>query len=149
MRRVPCPDHSVRALAFALATALVPATTVAGELPRVDDAIVNTGHTLFAVHCASCHGDDAAGGAATTSTMTRPTPDLTTLAARNGGRFPFWGLYDVISGAELLPAHADRTMPLWSRELVPPHAADAEDGAALARGRILAIMAYLATLQHD
>jgi mono/diheme cytochrome c family protein len=145
----PSRFHALPLRALGLAMTLSATLALATELPRGDDAIVNTGHTLFAVHCAACHGDDASGGAATTSTMTRPTPDLTRLAARNGGRFPFWGLYDVISGAELLPAHADRTMPLWSQALVPPHADDAGEGAAIARGRILAIMAYLATRQGD
>ena len=34
------------------------------ELPTYDKAIVNTGYTLFQVHCASCHGADGRGGAA-------------------------------------------------------------------------------------
>jgi mono/diheme cytochrome c family protein len=135
---------------FGLLLALAAAPLAAGELPTYDKAIVNTGYTLYQVHCASCHGDDGTGGAAAGVKTTLGVPDLTRLAERSGGALPFWDLYDVISGAELMPAHAGRAMPLWSQELGREAAPDA-DGAAqsLARGRILAIMAWLASVQAE
>lgn len=142
--------HSLSQPAFGLLLALVATQLPAAELPSYDKAIVNTGYTLYHVHCASCHGDDATGGAATGAKMTRGVPDLTRLAERSDGVFPFWELYDVISGAELMPAHAGRTMPLWSQELGRHSAPDAEGTAqSVARGRILAIMAWLASVQAD
>ena len=49
-----------------------------------------------------------------------------------------------------MPAHSGRTMPLWSQELGQQAGGD-DDAAAqsLARGRILAIMAWLASVQAD
>ncbi|MEX2480593.1 MAG: c-type cytochrome [Gammaproteobacteria bacterium] len=142
--------HPLTRPGFGLLLALVTTQLTAAELPSYDKAIVNTGYTLYQVHCASCHGDDATGGAVSGAKTTRGVPDLTRLAERNAGVLPFWDLYDVISGAELMPAHAGRTMPLWSQEL-GRDAAPNTDGAeqSLARGRILAIMAWLASVQTD
>ena len=114
-----------------------------------DDAIVNTGHVLYQKHCAVCHGGDAAGGAADALVATVKTADLTTLAKDNDGVFPFWELYEIISGSELLPAHGGRTMPLWHAELARAPGVDEADAASVVRGRILAIMAYLSTVQVD
>lgn len=43
------------------------------------------GEMLFAENCTSCHGEDARGGIRLAG---RATPDLTRIAARNGGVFP-------------------------------------------------------------
>jgi len=140
MKRLPLLIFSA-----ALATpALAPVATFAEPLPVSDEAIVSIGGKLYQKHCADCHGADGRGGAVTGAAQTVEAPDLTGLAARRDGEFPFWELYEQISGSELMPAHATRHMPIWGQEL----AVDAgERDAEIARGRILALMAYLATLQ--
>lgn len=41
-------------------------------------------------------------------------PDLTRIAARNGGKFPLARIERIISGEDQLPAaHGTREMPLW------------------------------------
>lgn len=114
-----------------------------------DEAIVNSGYHVYRRHCVGCHGEDATGGGASALLGTVATPDLTTLAKRNGGQFPFWALYETISGNELLPAHGTRLMPIWGQELAAEPGGAPSDRMARVRGRILALMAYLATLQHD
>ncbi|MCK0166124.1 cytochrome c [Jannaschia sp. S6380] len=47
--------------------------------PTEADIDATRGAALFAQNCASCHGADATGGLG---------PDLTGIAARNGGTFP-------------------------------------------------------------
>lgn len=138
----------LRSLAGLLAVAmLLPNTTGARELLESDDAIVNTGHTLFQRYCLSCHDGEGQGApVAGAMTDTRP-PDLTGIAERNGGTLPFWELYEMISGTELLPAHG-REMPIWGVQLRETLALKGEDANAVVRGRILAIMAYLATIQQ-
>ncbi|MGR8918392.1 MAG: c-type cytochrome [Gammaproteobacteria bacterium] len=121
----------------------------ARELLGSDDAIVNTGHTLFQNYCADCHGADARGGGVDTGFETARVKDLTRLAERNGGTLPFWELYEVISGSELLPAHgASRHMPIWGQALQETPALAGDNAQSVVRGRILAIMAYLATVQE-
>lgn len=48
-------------------------------LPTESDIDASRGAALFAANCAACHGTDAKGDTA---------PDLTGIAARNGGTFP-------------------------------------------------------------
>ncbi len=139
--------NAARYLPVLVAALAAPLPSVAGDVPRDDKAIVNTGNTLFQRYCADCHGADARGGTADTMLETRRTPDLTQIAARNDGNFPFWGLYDIISGSELLPAHG-RTMPVWGQALGQSPGTDEANSASVARGRILAIMAWLATIQE-
>ncbi|MEQ8234459.1 MAG: c-type cytochrome [Gammaproteobacteria bacterium] len=130
-----------------LAAALATSAAGAAELPQADSALLNSGATLYQVHCAECHGEDASGGAAVGAHQTVGTADLTRIAARNGGEFPFWDVYGVISGAELLPAHGGRIMPTWSRALAEAPGIAEGDAAAVVRGRILAIVAWLASRQ--
>ena len=121
----------------------------ARELLDSNDAIVNTGHTLFQAHCAACHGEDARGGGVDTGFETARVADLTALAKKNDGVMPLWALYDVISGTELLPAHgASRQMPIWGQALQHTPGLSADNAAAVVRGRIFAIMAYLSTVQE-
>ena len=43
-----------------------------------------------------------------------PPPDLTRIAARNGGTFPLERVDRIIAGEEALPSgHGTRAMPLW------------------------------------
>ena len=144
----PCrPAAHASVVAIALGAALscaAPMTVAADPIPVTDEAIVSIGSKLYQKHCAECHGADAEGGAVSGVAETVEAPDLTGLAARNGGEFPFWELYEQISGSELMPAHATRHMPIWGQELAVD---GSEVDAETARGRILALMAYLATLQ--
>jgi hypothetical protein len=41
--------------------------------------------------------------------------DLTTIARRNGGRFPFWGTMRIIDGRRTTRAHGSATMPVWGQ----------------------------------
>jgi mono/diheme cytochrome c family protein len=137
----------LRTLAGLLAVAmLLPNAIGARELLGSDDAIVNTGHTLFQRYCSSCHGVDGQGALVEGTTTSIRAPDLTGIAERNGGTLAFWALYEVISGSELLPAHG-REMPIWGEQLRETLPMDGDDASSVVRGRILAIMAYLATIQ--
>ncbi|MBX9605837.1 MAG: cytochrome c [Gammaproteobacteria bacterium] len=140
------PTDSI-ALSLAAALALTAAAAHAEPLLDSKDAVLNSGHVLYQSHCAGCHGVDGKGGSADSPRATVKVPDLTTLEQRHGGAFPFGELYDVISGSELLPAHGTRVMPIWGAALQAEPGLDGDSAIAVARGRILSIVAYLATLQ--
>jgi len=105
---------------------------------------VSDGAALFARHCAVCHGSAATGGAAAGA------PDLTRLAARDGGVFPETRVMSVIDGYTRRDQHGAR-MPEFGALLAgdrmlwqPP-----EGGAAVPTPRALvALAAYLETLQR-
>ena len=63
-----------------------------------------SGEVMYRQFCAACHGAHAQGNGPAAPTLKRQPPDLTTLAKRHGGKFP----YDYVSsisnsGPALLP----------------------------------------------
>jgi mono/diheme cytochrome c family protein len=72
-----------------------------------------SGKTLFMEHCASCHGDDAKGAGPAALALKRQPPDLTALAKRNHGKFPYDEVSKAIDGDVEVPAHGSREMPTW------------------------------------
>lgn len=70
------------------------------------------GQQLFATFCATCHGTDATGGGPMAEMLAIAPPDLTALAARNGGVFPVEQVVFTIDGRDLLTAHGG-PMPLF------------------------------------
>lgn len=140
--------HTVFA-AIALSVALLLPIAAARAEPLLDShhAVLNSGHTLYQTHCANCHGRDGKGGTTDSLRATVKVPDLTRLAERNNGVFPVGVVYDMISGSELLPAHGTRLMPVWGATLQAEPGLTADTASVVARGRILSMVAYLATLQ--
>src|SRR2546422_46324 len=59
---------------------------------------VASGKTLFMQHCASCHGDDAKGAGPAAVALKKQPPDLTALAKRNHGKFPYDQVSKAITG---------------------------------------------------
>ena len=72
------------------------------------------GPTLFMTYCAVCHGRDGKGGGPMAKSLKVAPPDLTRVAARNGGKFPLPRIQRIISGEEPGTAgHGTRAMPVW------------------------------------
>jgi len=71
------------------------------------------GDQIFHQNCAACHGVDGRGHGPASLTLKHPAPNLTLIAQKNGGKFPFRHTRDVIAGAEPKPLLNDREMPLW------------------------------------
>jgi mono/diheme cytochrome c family protein len=74
---------------------------------------IASGKTLFMQHCASCHGDDAKGAGPAAVALKKQPPDLTALAKRNHGKFPYDQVSKAITGDFEVPAHGSREMPMW------------------------------------
>lgn len=55
------------------------------------------GRAFYSANCASCHGADGRGGPLA-ATLARAVPDLTGIAARNGGVFDRAAVMSVIDG---------------------------------------------------
>lgn len=120
--------------------------------PQRDFSQRDFGRIEFQRSCASCHGASGKGDGPVVPYLQKSPPDLTQLAKRNQGVFPFQRLYDVIEGGKL-PAHGTRDMPVWGMQYRMEdgeHYSDSNmpyDPEALVRSRILALLEYLNRVQ--
>ena len=72
------------------------------------------GAKIFQYHCAACHGADGRGHGPASVALKHAAPDLTLISRRNGGKFPYQRVKDLIEGKQPgAPAHGDREMPIW------------------------------------
>jgi len=101
------------------------------------------GPELFKAYCATCHGKDAKGGGPMAASLRIAPPDLTRIAERNGGSFPFLQVQKIISGEQQAPAtHGTREMPVWG-----PIFSEVTWDQDLGRLRIYSLAMYLESIQ--
>lgn len=99
-------------------------------------------------HCGSCHGAGGAGDGPMADQLKGKPTDLTLLAKNNGGNFPYRRVYRTIDGTwneGTFRAHGSDKMPIWGD--VFRREASTETGYMEAKGRIMAIIQYIDTLQ--
>ena len=135
---------------------------VAAPAWGAEDIAVQQGKQLYSKYCASCHGSGGKGDGVVGTMLTPKAADLTQIAKKNGGKFPFYEVMLLINGRSatsqntdatlpgLPKAHGDPAMPVWgeifSRE-------ELSKGSALdlqlqATGKIMMITEYLQSIQQ-
>lgn len=128
-----------------LATALLVTATTGVAAERFDP-----GKSEYESNCVLCHGANLRGGAYVDFLKVTP-PDLTQLARRNGGVFPFERVYNVIDGRQELRGHGTRDMPIWGKDYqvrAAQYYVDVPyDPEAYVRVRVLALIDYLNRMQ--
>ncbi len=74
-----------------------------------------SGRDLFEFYCASCHGRDGKGGGPVVPSLKSLPPDLTTIARRNGGKFPRDRVESLVAGDRewSTTVHGSKEMPVW------------------------------------
>ena len=112
---------------------------------------MDVGKREYDANCAGCHGAKGRGDGPKAGAGERRAADLTTLARRNGGYFPFARVYETIDGRQLVKAHGTREMPTWGvayrAEAVEYYARAPASAEAFVRSRILALTEYVYRLQ--
>jgi mono/diheme cytochrome c family protein len=118
--------------------------------PAVDDALpsnyVPSGKVMFKQYCASCHGIDGKGQGPLASMLKVPPANLTTLAKRHEGKFPYDYVSNVLRfgpGPSIL--HGSSDMPTWGPIF---QYLDKNDEGAV-KQRIKNLCNYLASLQEE
>ena len=101
--------------ALAVAQAAPAQTAPVVKHVPITNAPSNSGKEMFNSYCAVCHGKDAKGNGPAASAMKTPPTDLTTLAQKNGGKYPDSHVAAVIRGQATLPSHGSREMPMWGQ----------------------------------
>lgn len=91
---------------------------VAQQKPTITKGIIT--HTdatnpkeMFDTYCATCHGRSGKGDGPAAVALKKAPADLTKISARSGGKFPTVQVSRFIRGADELPAHGSRDMPIW------------------------------------
>jgi mono/diheme cytochrome c family protein len=72
-----------------------------------------SGEQMFNSYCASCHGKDGRGNGPAASALNKTPADLTTLAKRNGDKYPDMKVMAVLRGEATVAAHGTQEMPVW------------------------------------
>jgi mono/diheme cytochrome c family protein len=127
-------------LAGSLAVAQSSGKQKAKETPLINSI---QGPALSKAYCASCHGTDLKGEGPMAKSLKVKPPDLTRIAARNGGTFPLMRIERIISGEEELPSgHGTGEMPVWG-----PIFSHVDQDQDLGRVRIDNLARYLRGIQ--
>ena len=133
-----------------LCTLLVAAGTAAAQArPTIDQEqlppnAVPTGKAMFKQYCAACHGLDAKGHGPARAALKVPAADLTTLAKRHGGKFPYDYVTNILRFGPGVAAHGSSDMPTWGALF---QYMDNYNETSVQK-RIKNLTTYLATLQE-
>ncbi len=111
-----------------------------------EQEVTAAGRKVYEQNCAVCHGREAKGDGVAMSLLTTKPADLTQIAKRNNGEFPFWKVYRVIDGREDIKGHGTRDMPIWGEEF-RTQAGSSPTAESQVRGRILELVYYLQSIQ--
>jgi mono/diheme cytochrome c family protein len=107
-------------------------------------AVAGSGKQTYMHYCASCHGVDARGDGPAASVLKTTPADLTTLAKRHDGKFPYEYVSDVLRFGTRILSHGSSDMPIWGPIF---GSMDNYDDVAV-RKRIKDLSDYLASLQQ-
>ena len=132
----------LRFLFLSLAAAV---TLAASPAFAQESKVLTDGKIEYEHNCAACHGASGMGEGTMANMLTMKPPDLTRIAKRNGGVFPFWKVYDIIGGEKPVRAHQLSPMPIWASRF---RAEEQQHWYAPAHIRILLLTHYLESIQE-
>jgi mono/diheme cytochrome c family protein len=72
------------------------------------------GAELFSSHCAACHGPEAEGAGPMADILRVVPPDLSALAAAEGGAFPMERVVRAIDGRTTILSHGGAHAAFWA-----------------------------------
>jgi len=132
---------------------LIASSVIAGAASgqAAQDAL---GRQEFMLNCAQCHGTDGTGGGVIAGFLNVEPPDLTLIARDNVGEIPFEALYGIVSGGTATGPHGTQEMPAWGDRFSVEalrslgFRLSPEERAQYAESRILAVIAYIDSIQQ-
>lgn len=140
-------------ISFGIIVTMISAFAVAQQAPAQSSTAVkhvpitntpaNSGKEMFNSYCAVCHGKDAKGNGPAASAMKTPPTDLTTLAQKDGGKYPAAHVAAVIRGQASTPSHGSQDMPIWG----PLFSSISQGHQGAVQQRITNLVTYIEGLQ--
>jgi mono/diheme cytochrome c family protein len=138
-KRIPL----VAIIAMSIVALMIPASTRADD--QIPPALVEDGHRTYLNLCASCHGNTGKGDGPMAPELVNKPIDLSQIARKNDGKFPFWQVYQTINGRKMPRAHGQPEMPVWGTRAEGFGALGPTDTA---REWMLAVTFYLQSIQE-
>ncbi|HKS54842.1 MAG TPA: c-type cytochrome [Steroidobacteraceae bacterium] len=108
-----------------------------------------TGMEMYQQLCSSCHGVNGHGDGPVSSLIKIGVPDLTRLAAHDGGEFPTEDVRRTIDGRWDRRAHGARDMPVWGWQLYDASSKDDAAERAVVDSMIDRLVQYLRSIQVE
>lgn len=138
--------------ALTVAAFAVAAATTAYAQQNGTKETVDLGKYEYDSYCGACHGATGKGDGFYTTRILKnimKAPDLTELAKKNNGVFPFARVYEIIDGRQQVEAHGPKDMPIWGRNFTAEasYLSPYYNAEAFARAKTLALTEYVYRLQ--
>ncbi|MFN4144107.1 c-type cytochrome [Aestuariivirga sp.] len=142
----------LKSFGFHLAAAAAACAMAAPSFAQTGE--VAAGAAEYKIACYQCHGEAGKGDGPMAALLTVKPADLTQLAKKNDGKFPFLQVFQTIDGRAVIKAHGEGPMPIWGeRYMAQSGAAGAEPyrtwtAEPFVRARILELTYYLQSIQE-
>ena len=134
-----------------LVSVVIAVSMVAGCASRQPEAPIESlsGMDMYLRLCSSCHGVEGRGDGPVAPLIKIGTPDLTRIAARDGGEFPTEDVRRIIDGRTDRRAHGPRDMPVWGWQLYDVSSANDAEERARTNAMIDKLVTYLRSIQRE
>lgn len=130
----------------------VTAEVIVKEEPLTWDKTARlSGDQMYQNLCVACHDSDGSGNGMASAALGATAPDLTKLAANNGGMFPQSEIEQLIANSDIRNPHAGSPMPVWEQQFKSVYFKTARNPLqrdAYARDRIRELASYVQTIQQ-
>ena len=103
----------------------LPAAAQQPQPARHDPSEAGMGQLIYGRYCAACHGREGKGDGPVAPGLVKKPIDLTALASKNGGKFPYDKIARAIDGRETPRAHGTPDMPVWGEVFAKTAGTDA------------------------
>ena len=133
-----------QAIALLAGTASLALVVSAHAQAKPDAAAAAKGKIIYERYCGNCHGPSGRGDGTLAPDLRVPPTDLTLLAAKNAGKFPFDAVAQAVDGRKTTRGHGTPDMPVWG-EIFPKTAGTESPSVESAVGRLTH---YLWSLQR-
>jgi mono/diheme cytochrome c family protein len=117
----------------ALVLVVLASTGAAQQPQRPDAAEAKNGEIIYVRYCAACHGKSGGGDGPVAADLAKKPADLTALASKNAGKFPFDKVAGAIDGRNTPRSHGLPDMPVWGEVFAKTAGTDSPTVAAAVR----------------
>ena len=133
------PTTSLAVLAILLGLLIAPVVYAA-------EPATDPGRAMYLRYCGACDGPAGKGDGIAGGFMTPKPADLTQIAAKHGGTFPFQAVMAYGDGTNDVRAHGDPAMPVWGETFRAESAWDMGRRVEV-QGKLMLITDYVRSIQ--